>query len=265
MKPSRIFFAAVVGIVQLLLVHDLRAQEGAVYVLEISGEVDQGLPPYVRRIFAEAEEARAGAVVLHVNTFGGRIDVATELRDIILNSKIPTIAYVDHRAISAGALITLAADSIAMAPGSTIGAATPVYESGEKASEKVVSYMRSEMRSTAEQNQRDPAIAEAMVDEALTLGDSSLKRSGQLLTLTTTEALRVDYCDAEAASLADALERFGFAGRPIVTTAPTWSENLVAFLTSPMVNSILIMLGLGGLFYGIKTGHFGAVATVGLG
>jgi membrane-bound serine protease (ClpP class) len=265
MKSFQLFFALAALALVALCVSDASAQQGAVYVIEITGEVDQGLPPYVRRIFAEAEEAHAAAVAIRVNTFGGRVDVATEVRDIILNSKLPTIAYVDKRAISAGALITLSADSIAMAPGGTIGAATPVHENGEKASEKVVSYMRSEMRATAEQNGRDPAVAEAMVDEALTLGDSSLKLPGQLLTLTTTEAIGVDYCDAEAASLSDALARFGFGNREVVTTSLTWSENLVAFLTSPMMSSVLIMLGLGGLFYGIKTGHFGAVASIGLG
>lgn len=241
------------------------AQSRPVYVVEIDGEVDLGLPPYVRRVVAEAEEAGAAALVLEVNTFGGRVDVATEVRDIILDARIPTIAYVDKRAISAGALITLGADSIAMAPGASIGAATPVQGNGEKASEKIVSYMRGEMRATAEKNGRDPSIAEAMVDESLAIADSSLRRPGQLLTLTTEEAVRVNYCDVEASTLEAALAHFGFGGLPIVRTSLTWSEHLVAFLTSPMVSSILIMLGLGGLFYGIKTGHFGAVATIGLG
>jgi membrane-bound serine protease (ClpP class) len=236
-----------------------------VYVIEITGEVDLGLPPYVRRVFEEAAMQRAGAVVLRINTFGGRVDVATQVRDIVLASRIPTIAFVDPRAISAGALITIAADKIVMAPGGTIGAATPVYGDMEKASEKVVSYMRSEMRATAEQNGRDPHIAEAMVDESLALPDSSMKLRGQLLTLTSTEALRVGYCDQEAKTVEEALGVLGLTGSPIIGTSLTWAEQLVRFLTSPMVSSILIMLGLGGLFYAIKTGHLGAIAAVGIG
>ena len=265
MKPSRPMLAAMLAALALIVAGEVRAQDRPVYVVEITGEVDLGLTSYVRRAFAEADAAGAAAVVLHVNTFGGRVDVATEVRDIVLNSAIPTIAFVDKRAISAGALITLAADSIAMAPGGSLGAATPVDGSGEKASEKMVSYMRGEMRATAEQSGRNPALAEAMVDETLAITDSLLQRPGQLLTLTTEEALRVGYADADAATLPVALEKLGFGGLPIVTISMSWSEHLVTFLTSPFVSSLLIMLGLGGLFYGIKTGHFGVVATIGLG
>jgi membrane-bound serine protease (ClpP class) len=150
------------------------AQRPKIYVVEITREIDLELTPYVNRVLAQAHDAGAVAVMLHVNTFGGRVDVATEIKDAILDSPVPVVAFVDRRAISAGALITLSASKIAMTPGGTIGAATPVYGSGEKASEKVVSYMRGEMRSTAERNHRDPAIAEAMVDESLSLADSSL-------------------------------------------------------------------------------------------
>jgi membrane-bound serine protease (ClpP class) len=245
-------------------IHEVEAQEQKIYVIEITNEVDLGLPPYVRRVLDEARDNHGAAIVLHVNTFGGRVDVATELKDAILNSKIPVLAYVDKRAISAGALITLCASKIAMAPGGTIGAATPVHGTGEKASEKVVSYMRSEMRATAEHNKRDPKIAEAMVDEDLMLADSALKKKGQLLTLTTEEALKVGYCDIEASSLEEALALFGYENPAIMRIDMNWGESLVRFFTSPVMNSILIMLGLGGLFYGIKTGHLGTVTVVGV-
>jgi membrane-bound serine protease (ClpP class) len=240
------------------------AQQRSVYVIEITGEVDLGLTPYVTRIFEQAKEDHAAAVVLHINTFGGRVDVATDVRDAILGSGIPTIAYVDRRAISAGALIALSARQIAMAPGGSMGAATPVYQTGEKASEKVVSYMRGEMRATAEKNGRDPRIAEAMVDESVTLPDSTVKLPGKLLTLTTEEALRLHYCDVEAATLDDALARLGYRDVKIVRTELEWGEHLVRFFTSPVVNSILIMLGLGGIIYGVKTGHFGGLASIGI-
>jgi len=239
------------------------AQERPVYVIEITQEVDLGLSPYVARVFAEAREKNAAAVVLRINTFGGRVDVATEIKDQVLNSSIPTIAFVDKRAISAGALIALSANKIVMAPGGAIGAATPVYQSGEKAPEKMVSYMRSEMRATAEKNGRDPRLAEAMVDENLDLDDSTYKKQGQLLTLTTEEALKLGYCDLETASLDDALKQLGYTNVSVVRADMAWPEYLVRFFTNPVVSSILIMLGLGGLFYGIKTGHLGAVAAVG--
>lgn len=240
------------------------AQPRKVYVIEVTGEVDLGLPPYVNRIFRQAREDHAAAVVLHINTFGGRVDVATDVKDAILGSGVPTIAFIDRRAISAGAMIALSATKIAMAPGGSIGAATPIYSSGEKASEKVVSYMRGEMRSTAERNGRDPHIAEAMVDESIRLPDSSIKLSGKLLTLTTDEALRVHYCDVEASSIGEALARLGYGNVTIVRSDAEWGENLVRFFTMPAVNSILIMLGLGGIIYGVKTGHFGLFTAIGI-
>lgn len=235
-----------------------------VYVIEVTEEVDQGLGPYVERVIGDAEEDPGAVILLHIDTFGGRVDVATEIKDAIIDASAPTIAFVDKRAISAGALITLSADKIAMASGSSMGAVTPVYQTGEKASEKVVSYMRGEMRATAERAGRDPLIAEAMVDEDLALPDSSLKKQGKLLTLTTTEAIKVGYCDAQAETIEDALRAFGYGNVVLIRSEMNWAESLVRVLTSPFISSILIMLGLGGLFYGIKTGHFGGVAIVGV-
>src|SRR2546425_4183092 len=98
----------------LLAIPAISSAKGAVYVVELTGGVDAGLPAYVRRAFDEAREHHASAVVIHINTFGGRVDVATELKDIILNAQLPTIAFVDRRAISAGALIALSASKVAM-------------------------------------------------------------------------------------------------------------------------------------------------------
>ena len=235
-----------------------------VYVIEITGEIDLGLGPYVERVIQEADRDPSAVVLLHVNTFGGRVDVATQIKDAILASTSRTIAFVDRRAISAGALITLSAERIAMAPGGSIGAATPVYQTGEKASEKVVSYMRSEMRSTAERNGRDPLIAEAMVDEDLLMGDSSIKQPGELLTLTSVEARDLRYCDTIVNSVDEALAAFGYNDVEIINTRMNWAESLVGFLTSPFLSSLLIMLGMGGLFYAIKTGHMGSITLIGL-
>ena len=235
-----------------------------IFVVEITGEVDLGLPPYVGRVISDATEQKATAIVFHINTFGGRVDAATEVKDAILNSTIPTVAFIDKRAISAGALIALSCQKIVMTPGGAIGAATPVYQSGEKASEKVVSYMRGEMRATAERHKRNPDIAAAMVDENFALPDSSLKKSGQLLTLTTQEAQSVGYCDLEAEHLDSALASLGYANIEYQRPQQTWSEQLVKFLTNPVVSSLLIMIGLAGIFYGVKTGHLGTVTGVGI-
>lgn len=257
-----IFSLLFLGAVCVLPLHGQTKQK--VHVIEISGEVDLGMASYVEHAAAEAEKENA-VIVLHINTFGGRVDAATRIRDAVFNAKVPlTIAFVDKRAISAGSLIALAAKKIAMAPGATMGATTPVDQEGTKAPEKYVSYMRAEMRTTAERNGRDPRIAEAMVDESLGLDSASglFLAKGRLLTLTTEDARKVKYLDADANSIDEALKAFGVQNAEITTASEHLGDKLVRFLTLPFVSSLLIMIGLAGLFYSIKTGHFGIVTLI---
>ena len=153
----------------------------------------------VGRSISDAEYANANAIILEINTFGGELEAATRIRDYILDTNILTIAFINKRAISAGALISLASEKIVMSPGAIIGAATPVNFLGEKESEKIISYWRNEMKSTAEVNNRLPKIAEAMVDEEVEI--SGLIEKEKLLTLTTREALNHKIADFELESI----------------------------------------------------------------
>src|ERR687892_2149785 len=180
-----------------------------VYVAPLEGIIDLGLAPFVERVLAEATEAKADAVVLEVNTFGGRVDAAVLIRDALLRTPVRTIAFVNKRAISAGALIGLAATTIAMAEGGTIGAATPVAIGApggpaQPLEEKTVSYLRKEFRATAEARKRPPLLAEAMVDADVEI--PGLIQKGKLLTLTTEEALQHHVADVRADSVAAVLE-----------------------------------------------------------
>ena len=136
-----------------------------VYVLEVRGTIDMGLAYFFEREIPQLNRAGGDAIVLDIDTFGGRVDAATMMKNALLNSDLPTIAYVNTKAISAGSLITLACDSIIMRSGATFGATTVVDAQSHKASEKAQSYMREEMASTAESKGRNPDIAMAMVDE----------------------------------------------------------------------------------------------------
>lgn len=233
-------------------------------VITVEDEVDLGMVSYIERAIEEAE-AKQQAVLLHINTFGGRVDAATKIRDAVLNAKIPaSVAFIDKRAISAGALIALSAQHIVMSSGATMGAATPVYGNGEKGSEKVVSYMRGEMRSTAERHGRNPLVAEAMVDESVGLDSISglALEKGKLLTLTTEDAKKVGYLDFTAESLQEALTAVGLKNAKIEVAEENFGDKLVRFLTNGLISSILIMLGLGGIFYTVKTGHIGSITLV---
>jgi len=239
-----------------------------VYVAPIEGIIDLGLAPFVQRVLDEAAAAGAAAVVLEVNTFGGRVDAAVQIRDALLGAKVPTVAYVNRRAISAGALISLAAQHLVMAPGATIGAAAPVMAgqpgAGTQAvSEKTVSYVRKEFRATAESRKRPPLIAEAMVDADVAI--RGVIEKGKLLTLSTDEALKHKVAEFQADSLAAALERLGIQGAELRRAAPNWAENVVRFLTHPLLSSLLVTIGMLGIIIELRTPGFGAAGAIGVG
>jgi membrane-bound serine protease (ClpP class) len=159
-------------------------------------------------------------------------------------------------------MIALSADRLYMLPGSTIGAATPVVGDGRKASEKMVSAMRSEFRALAEDRGIDPRIGEAMVDESVEV--PGVVAAGKLLTLTTSEAVQLDVATAEVSSYEDMLFRAGLAGAQTIDTRPNWTENIVRFLTNPAVAPLLLSLGFLGLLVEIKTPSFGVAGAIGV-
>lgn len=239
-----------------------------VYVAPIDGIIDLGLAPFVQRVLQEATEAGAGAVILEINTFGGRVDAAVLIRDALLNARVRTVAFVNKRAISAGALISLAAEKIAMADGGTIGAATPVQMGqpgapAQPTDEKTVSYVRKEFRATAESRKRPALLAEAMVDVDVEIPDVIAK--GKLLTLTTEEALTHGLADLRADSVEALLEELGLAGAQVRRVSQNWAETLVRFLTHPVVSSLLMTVGILGIIIEIRTPGFGAPGALGLG
>jgi membrane-bound serine protease (ClpP class) len=233
-----------------------------VFQIKIEGTIDLGLPPYIERIVQEAEEAEATAIILEINTFGGRLDAATQIKDILLNTDIRTIAFINKRAISAGALISLSCKQIVMVPGSSIGAATVVDGSGQKASEKVISYFRAEMGATAEKNGRNRQIAEGMVDEDVEI--ENLSEKGKLITLTAEDAIEWEMADYIADDFSAMLDSVDLKSETVIYSKINWAEKVVRFFTDPMVSSFLISLGLLGLFFEIKSPGWGVPGTLGL-
>ncbi|MGD8781494.1 MAG: NfeD family protein [Ignavibacteria bacterium] len=246
------------AIIFLLLSVSTLAQS-KVYKADIEGDIDLGLAPYVKRTVEEAEANAADAIIFRINTFGGRVDAATQIKDAIINSSVLTIAFIDKRAISAGSLIALSCDKIVMVPGASIGATTVVDQSGTKQSEKAQSYMRSEMRATAERTGRRTDIAEAMVDERVVI--EGLVDSTQLVTLTSKEALSYGIADTILVSINDVMELYELESADIDQIDSNWAEELIRFLSHPIISSILIMVGLLGMFTEIKTPGWGLPGT----
>ena len=233
--------------------------QGKVFVANIDREIDLGMAPYVKRAVAEAEKANADAIIFRINTFGGRVDAATQIKDAILNSKVKTIAFIDKRAISAGSLISLSCSKIIMVPGGSIGATTVVDQGGKKESEKYQSFMRSEMRSTAERYNRRGDIAEGMVDERVEI--KGLVDSTHLITLTSKEALHYGIADTILTNFNSLLKYLSLQNAQIIEVKGSWAESLVRFLTNPIITSLLLMVIMVGMFMEIKTPGWGLPGT----
>ena len=198
-----------------------------IYYTLLKGTIDNKLADNFEGVLKEAEKAKAKALILEIDTFGGRLDAAVRIKDKLVDTKLITIAYVNKKAISAGALVSLATKHIVMAPGSTIGAATPVkltYWDEKPASEKVISYFRKEMKSTAEAGNHPGNIAAAMVDPDLQI--AGVVEKGKLLTLTTKEAVRLKLAEQEVKNLEEIYQKFQLEGLLVENRPIPWSEKV---------------------------------------
>jgi membrane-bound serine protease (ClpP class) len=216
------------------------ANDSLAVVIPIKGEIEPGLASVVRRGIRQAEEQGADVIILDIATPGGRVDAALEIGDLLRNTTIPVVAYVSGRAWSAGAYIALSADEIAMIPGSSIGAAETNPDTP-----KVISAWRGEMESVAERNGRDPQIAAAMVEKDLAI--EGLVAQGEILTLTATKALELDYAEYSVVSLEDLLAQLDLAGATVNQVEATWIERVARAVTSPSIAPIFLVIGFVGL------------------
>lgn len=247
-----------------------------IYKVPIDGTIDLGLPPFIKRVISQAESEKAEAIIFEINTFGGRVDAATQIKDAILSSKITTIAFINRRAISAGALISLSCEKIYMTEGGLIGAATAVDMSGKKGSEKVISFMREEMASTAEKRGRNTEIARGMVDEELqfthlvinndsiSVNDIEGRKNGKLISLTTEQAIKYNISDGKAETFSDLIIELDYSKYEVKQNIENWSESLVRFLTNPVVASLLTTFGFLGILFELQSPGWGIPGFVGL-
>ena len=234
-----------------------------VYIFSLDDEINGRAWRATRRACDEAVARDARLVVVRMNTYGGALDAADSIRSALLALKIPTVAFVDHNAASAGALIALACDTVFMTPGSSMGAATVVNGSGEAMPDKYQSYMSSIMRTTAESHgkyiaegdsvprwRRNPDIAARMV------------RGDSIVSFTSSEAVDAGYADAVVADLSDALGRLGHRESPVEEFEQTLSDEIIGFLSDNAVRAILIMLILGGIYMEMHSPGLGFAAAV---
>lgn len=226
-----------------------------VYKMDIKEEIAPPVWHHTKKAFKEAKTHGADLIIIEMNTYGGMLDAADSIRTKILDSKIPVYVFINKNAASAGALISIACDSIYMAPGSSMGAATVVDSKGEVLPDKYQSYMRSIMRSTAEVNGRNPDIAQAMVDPSIYV--AGVSDSGKVLTFTPSEAIKNHFCEAEVNSIKEVLAHAGVKNYTIEKQQLTAADKITGFLINPMISGLLIMIIIGGIYFELQTPGIG--------
>lgn len=249
---------------------DGTGKKNLVYKFDIKKPIGPPTWRIMQKSFEEADSLDADYIIIHMNTYGGLVDAADSMRTRILNSDIPVYVFIDNNAASAGALISIACEKIYMRRGSTIGAATVVDQQGTPAPDKYQSYMRATMRATAEAQgydtlitendtvlkwKRDPQIAEAMVDPKIYI--EGIIDTGQVLTFTSTEAIRFGYCEGEAENIAEVLDLAGIEEYEIRQYVPSGMEKLIGLLINPFVSGILIMIIIGGIYFELQSPGIG--------
>ena len=239
-------------IVTILFSLSTLAQESKFYVIEISEEISASSVRRLSKGLQESINMESDWVIIHMNTYGGAVDAADSMRSAILYHPIPVVVFIDNQAASAGALISIACDSIYMRKGATIGAATVVNQSGEPMPDKYQAFMRSMMRATAEVSGRDPKIAEAMVGI-----------DGKVLSYTLEEAMENGYCEGEASSIDEVAKIVSGEESYIMNTQVlTGLEKMILFMLSPLIQGLLLMLIVGGIYFEFQSPGLGLPSIV---
>lgn len=236
------------------------AQKTQVYYYKIDDNISKPALRLTEKAVKEAEEGKYDYLFLELNTFGGELDAADKIRTLLLNTKVPSIVFINNNAASAGALISIACDSIYMMPGASIGAASVVNQTGEIMPDKYQSYMRSLMRTTAEHNGRNPNIAQAMVDPDVTI--PNISDSGKVLTFTSEEAVKNGFCEGVVSSREEALQHAGIERPEIHEQELSAIDKIINFLVNPVVSGILIMCIVGGLYFELQAPGIGLPSII---
>ena len=234
-----------------------------IYKIAIKQEIHDASQRTLVKGLKKANELNADYIILQINTYGGALNAADSMRTAILHQKVPVIAFIDNQAASAGALISIACDSVYMSVGATFGSATVVDGSGKVLPDKYQSFMRSMMRATAEAQgkkkvvlpsgdtievwHRDPAIAEAMVG----------KDSTNVLNFTTEEAIANNYCEGKAQSVGEVIGLLNVKEYRLEEYKPTLLDRIIGFFLLPLIQGLLIMVIIGGIYFELQTPGIG--------
>lgn len=240
-----------VGLDAGLMAQDSTNVKPLVFLMKLDADIDPRTNRYTELALEAAREKEADYVIIEMDTYGGALNDADDIRTRVLEFEKPIYVYINKDAASAGALISIACDSIYMAKGASIGAATVVTQDGAAAPDKYQSYMRSIMRSTAEANGRDPKIAEAMVDQDVEV--DSISTEGKVITFSTSEAIKYGFCEAQVSGIEEIMSRSGIEKYDTFEYELTASDKIIDIFINPFVSGILILVILGGIYFELQT------------
>ncbi|ATF12615.1 nodulation protein NfeD [Brevibacillus sp. HB1.4B] len=253
----------IMGMTMLLAPASTTAQtyQKAVWI-PVDSTIERGLESFLERAFADAQDQQADLVILHINTPGGEVNAADQIGQLIRQAPMHVIAYIDNQAFSAGTYIALNANEIIMTPGSSMGAAAPIDLAGNAADIKFISGWSNKMKAAAELNNRNPDVARAMVE--IDTEFPGLKPKGTVLSLDAQQAKQLGYADDVVSNKEALLKKFGIQSDSLQAIEPTGGELVARWVTSPIVMSLLLIIGLGGIVVELFAPGFGVAGTISL-
>ncbi|MBW5468615.1 nodulation protein NfeD [Brevibacillus formosus] len=230
--------------------------------IPVDSTIERGLESFLHRAFADAQKQQADLVILHINTPGGEVNAADQIGQLIRQAPMHVIAYIDNQAFSAGTYIALNANEIIMTPGSSMGAAAPIDLAGNAADIKFISGWSNKMKAAAELNNRNPDVARAMVE--IDTEFPGLKPKGTVLSLDAQQAKQLGYADDVVSNKEELLKKLGIQPDTLHAIEPTGGELVARWVTSPIVMSLLLIIGLGGIVVELFAPGFGVAGTISL-
>ena len=233
----------------------LAENQGEVYLIPIKGEINKGSYGFIKESIDKAYNEGAEAIIFEIDTYGGLIDQAESIKNLIISSPIPTISYVNNKAESAGVLLTISAENVVMSKSATIGSAETIPNT-----EKILSMWRSMLRDVAQFRGRDFEIIEAMADKDIEI--EGLTEKGKLVNLTSEEVVSYGIADLSTDSYDEILGYFNLENTKIIEVNESILIKLTKYISSPYISSLLLSLGFIGLVVEILTPGFGIGGTI---
>jgi len=224
-----------------------------VYVIKLHGEVNDAMTSYLERELEVAQENDQPAII-DIDTNGGLVTSAQDISNVLLNTQVHTTAFVSGKALSAGVLLTISCDNVAMKPSSYIGAAEVIPYS-----EKSLSAWKGMLSTAAVENGRPEDIILAMADSRFVIKEYS--QDGELLTLSARQATEIGVSDALCDNTTEVIEYFEL-GKTFEIAPHSLSDKVASALTSTIALNLFFSLGFVFMIMELFTAGFGVAGVI---